>query len=208
MHQVSSIGGASYCMLSLVKAIDKSKFSPIVMLRSEGPLADEIRKMGIEVVLFPGMPTVPYNQSLTKIRTIRAYCNVFAAQKRFLSALSNLKVDIVYLNNMMLYPYLKTAKKSGCKTIMHVREHWPKNEHQKQLNKARQYADKYADSLVAINEYSASLFSECKDKMTIIHDWIDLSETHQQLAGMGNRTDLHALQSYHHLIAHARSHYP
>lgn len=180
MHQVSTIGGASYCMLSLVKAIDKNKFSPIVMLRSEGPLADEIRKMGIEVVLFPGMPTVPYNQSLAKLRTIRTYCKVFSAQKRFLSELSKLNVDIVYLNNMMLYPYLKTAKECGCKTIMHVREHWPKDEHQVQMNKARQYVEKYADSVVAINEYSASLFPECKDKITVIHDWIDLTERDEE----------------------------
>lgn len=176
MHQVSSIGGASYCMLSLVKAIDKSKFTPIVMLRSEGPLADEIRKNGIEVVLFPGMPTVPYNQSLANFRTVRTYCRVFIAQRRFRRLLTELNVDIVYLNNMMLYPYLKTSKNIGCRTILHVREHWPKSEHQNQMKKARQYAEEYADSVVAINKFSASLFPECENKMTIIHDWIDLSE--------------------------------
>ena len=176
MHQVSSIGGASYCMLSLVKAIDKSKFTPIVMLRSEGPLAGEIRKMGIEVVFFPGMPTVPYNQPLVKFRTIMAYYKVFSAQKRFGTVLANLNVDVVYLNNMMLYPYLKTAKNKGCSTIMHIREHWPKSEHQNQMKKIGQYATKYADSIVAINKYSASLFPECKNKLTIIYDWIDLSE--------------------------------
>ena len=180
MHQVSSIGGASYCMLSLVKAIDKSKFKPIVMLRNEGSLADEIRKIGVEVVFFPGMPTVPYNQSLMKFKTVKTYCKVFAAQRKFGTILANLNVDAVYINNMMLYPYLKTAKAKGCNTIMHVREHWPETEHQKQMEKARQYAEKYADAVIAINKYSASLFPECSNKMTIIHDWIDLSERFEE----------------------------
>ena len=176
MHQVSVIGGASYCLLSLVKGLDKSKFEPVVMLRSEGPLADELRSLGIDVTFLPGMPTVPYNQSLLKIKTVSTYLKIERYQRRFADQLKQLQIDIVYLNNMMLYPYLKTAKKMGLKTIMHVREHWPENEHQHQMHRARYYASQYADSLIAINGYSASLFPECKDRITVIHDWIDLSE--------------------------------
>ncbi len=176
MHQVSSIGGASYCLLALLKGIDRSQFEPVVLLRKDGPLADEIRKLGIEVDFFGGMPTVPYNQSLLKHKTLFTYLRVEFIQRKFAKKLSTLKIDIVHFNNMMLYPYLKTARKLGCKTILHVREHWPISEHQIQMKRARLYAQKYADAVIAINSYSASLFPECSDKTTIIYDWIDFTD--------------------------------
>lgn len=36
VHHVSSVGGASYCMLSLLLGSDKSKFEPVVLLRNKG----------------------------------------------------------------------------------------------------------------------------------------------------------------------------
>ena len=137
MHQVSVIGGASYCMLALLKAIDKKSFEPVALLRQEGALAEEIRRLGIEVCFLPGMPTVPYNQSILKARSIKSYFHLVTVQKQFEEILKAQRIDIVYLNNMMLYPYLKSAKNAGCKTIMHIREHWPKSEHQLQLRRAQ-----------------------------------------------------------------------
>lgn len=81
VHQVSTIGGASYCMLSLLKGLDKSRFEPIVMLRDDGPLADEIRKLGMKVILFKEMTTIPYNKPLFKPRSIIAYLKVELIQK-------------------------------------------------------------------------------------------------------------------------------
>lgn len=181
VHQVSTIGGASYCMLSLLKGLDRSQFEPVVILRQEGPLAEEIRKLNIEVHFLIGLPTIPYNKSLLRPKTLYTYSKVERVQREFGEMLSKLKIDIVYLNNMMLYPYLKTAKSMGCKTIMHVREHWPKNEHQRQMDRARMYAKKYADAIVAINQYSASMFSDCSEKTTIIYDWINLSERYEPI---------------------------
>ena len=173
MHQVSTIGGASYCMLSILRGLDRSKFEPVMMLCTEGPLADEFRKLNVEVCFFSDMATVPYNQSLLQYDTLWYYVKMHKSQNGFLQIIKKLNIDIVYLNNMMLYPYLKTAKEFGCKTIMHVREHWPEHEHQWQLNRARKYAEKYADALIAINRYSASMFSQCMGKITIVYDWFD-----------------------------------
>ena len=81
----------------------------------------------------------------------------------------------------MLYPYLKIAKKKNLKTIMHVREHWPKGEHKFQFSFAQKYAQKYADHIVAINGYSASMFSSCLNKITIVYDWIDLTDRYKPI---------------------------
>ncbi len=176
VHHVSSIGGGSYCMLSILKGIDRTQIEPLALLKEEGPLAEEIRKLGIKVYFFPKIATTPYNQPLCKLNSVRRYLSVHRSQKAFGELLTKLKVDVVYLNVMTLYPYLRTAKAMGCKTVLHVREHWPLDERQSQMNKIREYANLYADKLVAINGYSASMFPDCLNKTSIVHDWIDFKD--------------------------------
>lgn len=172
VHQVSSIGGGSFCLLNIIKEIDRSTYEPVVCLSSDGPLKSEVEKLGVKVVLFPQMSAIPYNQSLMKASSINAYIKIRKSISSFKLLLSNHSIDIVYLNNMMIYSYLKPSKECGCRTIIHVREHWPLNEHTRQLQWARDAVYKYADGLIAINNYSASIFPN--KQATIVYDWIDM----------------------------------
>lgn len=180
VHHVSSIGGGSYCMLSILKGIDRAQVEPLALLKEEGPLAEEIRKLGIMVCFFPKMTTTPYNKSLLARNSIKKYRTAERSQKAFGELISNLKVDVVYLNVMTLYPYLKTAKSVGCKTVLHVREHWPMKEHQWQMNKIRKSVELYADAMVAINGYSAKMFPACSHKTTIVYDWIEFKDRYER----------------------------
>lgn len=179
LHHVSTIGGGSYCLLAILREIDRTKFEPVVLLKGNGPLVEEICKLGIKVIIFQKMSTIPYNRSLWKRGAIAQYLRVANSMASFRKLLIEHNIDIVYLNNMMLYPYLKIAKKYGCGTIMHVREHWPKDEHKKQMALARRYAKLYADGLIAINSFSASMFPECENKTTIVYDWIDFTDRNE-----------------------------
>lgn len=180
VHHVSSIGGASYCLLNLLKTIDRNKFEPLVLLKNYGPLVDELEKLNIEVIYLSSLNQIPYNGSLSKLRNIILYIKVFLSIFYFKKLLVREKIDIVYLNNMMIIPYLIPAKKVNCKTAVHVREHWPLNEHVKQLEWLRNIVYKYCDSLVAINKYSASIFPQ--KESTIIYDWIDMHERYKSIS--------------------------
>lgn len=171
VHQDSSVGGGSFCLLNMVRCLDKSIWEPVVMLKTHGPLENEIRNEGIEVVLFHQMLDIPYNRPLSFRMALR-YFRVLLTLKSFEILLRKKKIEIVYLNNMMLAPYLKAAKLVGCKTVVHVREHWPLNEHKKQLEWVRNIVYKYCDRIIAINHYSASIFPQ-RDA-TIVYDWIDM----------------------------------
>lgn len=173
LHQASTIGGGSYCLLNVIKNIDRSKFQPIVALNGYGPLVDEIEKLGIEVIIFPEMAAIPYNHNLFNVFSLFSYYKVYKSISVFKQLINNNNIDIVYLNNMMIYHYLKPAKNCGCKTIMHVREHWPLDEHKHQLQWARDTVNYYCDQLIAINQYSASIFPQ--KESTIIYDYIDFS---------------------------------
>lgn len=173
MHQASTIGGGSYCLLNVVSSLDRNLFLPIVALNSYGPLVDEFEALGIKVVIFHQMAAIPYNHTMFKVSSIKAYKRVENSIPAFKKILQDHCIDIVYLNNMMIYRYLKPAKECGCKTIMHVREHWPLEEHKIQLKWARKAVASYCDELIAINRYSASIFPD--KPSTIIYDWIDFS---------------------------------
>ena len=181
MHQASSVGGGSYCLLNILKVIDRHLWNPIVCLLDDGSLRVEVEKLGIRVVFFKEMRCIPYNHSLLKKSSLETYYKIYHSIPAFKRILQENKIDVVYLNNMMLYRYLQPAKEAGCKTIMHVREHWPEGENQIQLKWAQKAAKRYSDKLIAINHYSASMFSESSDKMTIVYDWIDLSARYEKV---------------------------
>lgn len=182
VYHVSSIGGGSYCLLNILKSLDRSSVKPYVLLRNDGPLVEEIRKLDIEVHFLPELRTVPYNSStLTISAAINAY-HIIHSFRAFKDIVSKLNVDAVYLNTMMLYPYLRQVQELGKKTLIHIREHWPVDEHKWQRRQAIEYVKKYADHVVAINKYSASMFEERAKEIIVVYDWIDFSERYEPIS--------------------------
>ncbi len=177
MYHASNIGGGTYCLLNILKALDRSKITPIVMLCYDGPLTHEITKLGIDVIFFPQMSSVPYNQSMFIYVSFKKYFKLIFSQKKFKKLLTSLNLDAVYINTIVLAPYLKACKEIGLKTIIHIREHWPLNEHTFQLHFIQSCIQKYADQVIAINSYSASIIPS--KEVSIIYDWIDFSERYK-----------------------------
>lgn len=175
LYHTSAVGGGSYCLLNILKTVDRALFKPIVLLKETGPLVDEIKRLDIPVYFLNKMSTVPYNCSMFTPKKLRNALNIIHSLRAYKKLLKELKPDIVYINTMMLYPYLRLAKKHGIKTVIHIREHWPKGEHHIQRKLALNHIDKYADHIVAINQYSASMLAFSNKPQTVVYDWIDLS---------------------------------
>src|SRR5574344_2053733 len=176
VHNNSSVGGGSYCLLNLLKVIDRSIFNPIVLLKNNGPLVGEIEKLDIEVCFFPELVTAPYNNKIYKLGTWITFFQILLSKFFFNKIMDKINPEIVYLNNSLLYPYLKLVKHSGRKSIIHIREHWPMHKNT-MLSKSLQYNIRaYANLIIAINSYSSKMV-ECNNvKPIIIHDWIDFSD--------------------------------
>lgn len=182
VQNTPDIGGASYCLLNVIKGLDRKEYTPIVLLPELGPLSEELNSIGVKVYVLPKLRGIPYNRSLLNPKFLLSYLRVFQMLKPFKDFLRINPVDIVYLNSMVLYPLLRLSKEAGCKTIIHIREHWPLEEHKIQLAFARKFVKKYADRVFAINSYSASIFPNNKDKCNIVYDWIEMSDRYEELS--------------------------
>jgi len=174
IYHSSQIGGGSYCLYNIIEKLDKDKYQPIVLLKSKGPLCEKLEQIGALVHLESSISTVPYNRSILNITIIKRLFFLILSFNKLKKLIIQLHPDIVYINTMMMYPYLKIAKKLNIKTIIHLREHWPKNEHGFQYKIAKNHIEKYADKIVAINKTSALMVNAVLNT-TIVYDWIDFS---------------------------------
>ena len=172
IFHVSFLGGGSLCLLNIVKKLDKERFNPIVLLKNNGPLCKELEENGAKVILENSINTVPYNRSLLNIGSIRQIISVLWSIKTIKYWIIKTKADIVYINTMMMYPYAIPAKNADKKVIIHMREHWPKDQNVFQFKIAKTIIDKYSDIVVAINQTSSDILGLSK-KTKIIYDWID-----------------------------------
>lgn len=177
VYHASNIGGGTYCLLNILKEIDRSIYKPSVLLCEDGALVNEIKALGIDVYFMASMTLFPYNRSVLNRDTLLSYYKIRHSLPDFEKLLNKIHPEAVYLNTMMLAPYLEVAKKNGCKTIIHLREHWPTNEHIRQLARLQNCIKTFADKIVAINSYSASLVPG-RDA-TIVYDWIDMSKRYE-----------------------------
>ena len=173
IYHTSTIGGGSYCLLNILRTVDRSIVCPIVLLKEDGPLVTEIKALNIPVYFLPTISTVPYNVSTFTFKKIKNAIRLVNSFSRYKSILKTISPDVVYLNTMMLYPYLRPAKEMGIKTIIHIREHWSEGEHRWQRNTALKHIDRFADQIIAINTYSASMLEFSTKPKTIVYDWID-----------------------------------
>lgn len=181
MYHTSTIGGGSYCLLNILKGLDRDKYTPIVLLREDGPLVKAIDALDIKVFFMPLMRLVPYNKSPITPSKILNAISLISSFKQFKQMIEEISPDIVYVNTMMMYPYLRIAKEEGFKTIIHIREHWPVNEHKWQRKTAINHIIKYADKIVAINSFSASMVENSKNNVTVVYDWIDMYSRYEYI---------------------------
>ena len=172
IYHVSTFGGGSFCLLNIVKKLDRENFNPIVLLKKTGPLCSELEKLGVTVYFEKTISTVPYNRGIFKKEAFTQILKIIFSLSKIKFWIQKTNADIIHINTMMMYPYAINAHNLGKKVIIHVRENWPKDENKFQFNIAKRVISKYTDKIIAINESSAEIIN-LPHKTEIIYDWID-----------------------------------
>ncbi|NVN97971.1 MAG: glycosyltransferase [Geobacteraceae bacterium] len=107
LHLILSleIGGMEQVVVDLVKAIDRSRFVPKVLcLQSLGPLGEELRRAGIEVILLPSM--MPLFS--------------FIYPGGLVTAIRCAKADVVHVHSGCWFKGAVAARYAGVKSVVYT----------------------------------------------------------------------------------------
>lgn len=133
-----TIGGSYYCLYDLVNNIDKTKYVPIVMFRTDNLLIPKLRNDGIETHIFE-KPKAMNIRLITKKypKSLRMVFNLFIPLQKFYNFvyrfiipalkiafyLKRNRFDLVHLNNAIVrnYDFMLAAKIARIKCLTHER---------------------------------------------------------------------------------------
>ena len=180
----SNLSGASLCMVSLVKDLEKEGYNPIIVLPKigEGLLYEYIKKQNIKCYVIKSYNWVTLLES-SKIKDFVKYfikktLNLFAV-KKIRKIIKDESIDTVHINTIFSYVGAKAALKEHVNLVWHIREILEYG------HKAKFYNDKYAyslinksDKIITISKYVNDYYKKYLDssKMSIVYDGLEIDK--------------------------------
>ncbi|HWV54432.1 glycosyltransferase [Pseudorhodoplanes sp.] len=112
-----SVGGAHLSTLLLIEGLDRSRFEPMIVLHTEGPLAEHLRQRQFEFI------TLPLNAFAGATpRLLDIVCSALKAAPKLSRFIRERRIDIVHANDLrMNLTWPLAAKLSGAKMVWHQR---------------------------------------------------------------------------------------
>ena len=186
VHNSADIYGASRSLIRLLKAIDRSRFTALVVLPENGPLKELLEQQGTEVLLHPGLSVI--TRPVFRSWRIVPFLLKFPLSVLFLRRLIRRReIDLVHTNTgVMLSPAL-AAWLAGVPHVWHIRDwfqefrgFWPAY---------AWYIRTFSRKVVAVSNAISGQFAECS-KVVVIHNGFALEEF--QLPGETLRAEFRA----------------
>lgn len=120
IHQSADLYGSDKTMLTLLKHLDKNRFSPVVIIPLDGPLKEELEKEKIKVIIAPVL------KLYRKMFNPKNLFQFFREIKSGVSMLDELnkehKFDLIYTNTLAALLGFIYARKRKIKHLWHVHE--------------------------------------------------------------------------------------
>lgn len=120
LHAGAELYGADIILYNIVNHLDKSKFTPYVILPNDGPLVEKIRSIGVfcEVVDYPILRRKYFNP-----KGIAYYASEYTSKsKEIIKKLHGVKIDVIHNNTAAVLEGIYLKKKLKAKLIVHCHE--------------------------------------------------------------------------------------
>lgn len=170
-HFTSDVGGGSdRSLFDLVTHLDRSQFTPFMILRTGDPLATAYREAGCTVA---EIPFVPPRKAL-ELRKLSAFFLAYVPHVlRSARLLRRWKIDVVHVNTINNLQGPVAARLAGCPLVWHVREIAGEG----RIGRAmRGLVARLAHVAVANSNAVADSLAACGDRVHTVYNGIDLSE--------------------------------
>ncbi len=164
ISHASDLYGAPRALALILSKLDLTKFEPIVIFPSKGPLVDYIEKLNIPVYIITRVPVANFLQKLR-----------YSLQ--MVSLLLQQKPDYLYVNTIAQVEPFIVAKLLKVKSLVHVRESDTWFTGRSFSRKLRNHVIlNFPDKYICVSKATARLLLDRKvssDKVTVVFDGID-----------------------------------
>src|SRR5437764_5874684 len=186
----SEIGGSDVALLRLVESLDRTRFRPVIVLPSDGPLTKDFERRGAKVVVVSEMLKLTTQKG--SIHYLRSLVNYPLAVWRILRLIRREHIDLVHTNTLHnLYGYT-AAKLAGVPHVWHVREIVRQSAF---FGRIEAFLTRhFADRVIAVSSAAAQMFigktGEYPPRLRIMWDGINLNQFHPGNSGHRIRSEL------------------
>jgi glycosyltransferase involved in cell wall biosynthesis len=184
----NEVGGSDIALLRLVSALDRTRYTPVVVLPGDGPLSDLMRKAGAELRFSP----------MRQLRTVPspgyqlAYlAGIAPTVVRLRRLIHQDRIAFVHTNSLFSFYGAWAARLAGRPHVWHVREIPPA------VPVAR---PAYARMVLGLSEIVVAMTRACVGglfgqgpspaKVTVLDEGLDLSRWHAGISGARIRAEL------------------
>ena len=180
-------GGASICLINLIKSLDRSKYEAEVLLLKNSIVAEKLKENGIKYSIAESIFYKKYynffaHSEAGYVKWYNIYSFIISGISwhfsRYIFAKKELakhSYNIVHLNSSVLTDWLAPAKEKG-KVIIHIREPFRKGKLDFLHSFFKSIINKYADQIIAISEDNASRIN-IPAKTEVIYDFCEIPES-------------------------------
>lgn len=121
VHNSADIYGASRSLLRLAQRLDRSRFTPIVLLPEKGPLQNLLADSGIEVLIFPRLRVI--TRSVLRSPSLLPWLLGFVPSAQALARLAREKnIALIHTNTGVICNSALAARFAGIPHIWHIRD--------------------------------------------------------------------------------------
>ncbi len=127
VDHTAKIGGGEIAILNLIRSIDHTRFQPVFVLATSGPLVDRLHAAGIETHILPLDPSIndvrKDSLGFSSLLRIREAVMILRYIIRLSALMRNLNVDLVHTNSLKAHIFGGVAARlAGKQVVWHVRD--------------------------------------------------------------------------------------
>jgi len=171
IHSAADLYGASRNLIRSLLAFQELDYDIIVILPMEGPLADQIRELGIKLYILDH--GVLRRKHLNPIGVLKLSQQLAISFKKLNSLINDYRIDLIYTNSNANIIGGLLAKKKGIEHIWHIHEIIQKPVWFK--NALEHYIDFTGQKVICVSEAVKNNLTKIKrDKLKVVYNGIDL----------------------------------
>ena len=172
VHNSSDIYGASRSLVRLLRTLDRARFEPLVLLPGEGPLAVELRALGVRVLVYPPLSVID-RAVLKSWRLPFFLLNIPRSVLGVRAILKRERIALVHSNTGVILSPGPAARLAGVPHVWHIRDWF--QEFRSFWRFHEKWMRFFSQRIIAVSEAIAGQFSD-RTKVTVINNGFDTGE--------------------------------